>query len=72
MNKPRFCSNPVVISTIQMLVGELSGAIEYLKIAYKYRNEDLPVMMAYPDFNVLHDHPVFIALTQKLGVVIPQ
>lgn len=71
MNKPRFCSNPTVISSIQMQIGEISGALEYLKIAYKYKNEDLPIMLAYPDFNRLHNNPDFIELTQRVGILIP-
>jgi len=70
-NKPRFCSNPTIISSIQMIMGETAGAIEYLKIAFNYKNEDLPVMLAYPDFNSLHDHPDFVEMTQNVGVVIP-
>jgi len=71
MNKPRFCSNPTVISSVHMILGQTSSAMEYIKIAFKYKNEDLPIMLAYPDFNSLHNNPEFLEMVQKVGVVIP-
>jgi TolB-like protein/Tfp pilus assembly protein PilF len=70
MYKPQFCSNPTIISSVQMIIGDITGAVDYLKIAYKYKNEDLPIKMAYPDFNSLHNNPAFIEMAQQVGVVI--
>lgn len=68
---PRFCSNPVIISSVCMIVNEFDEALEYLDIAYRYKNEDLPVMLAYPDFYALHDNPQFKELVGKVGVTLP-
>ncbi|WP_163710144.1 helix-turn-helix domain-containing protein [Mangrovibacterium lignilyticum] len=71
-NAPRYCSNPVVIASVYMLLDNDSGATEYLDIAFDYKNEDLPVMLTYPDFAPLYPNPEFQELAQKIGVVIPE
>ena len=70
-NEPRFCSNPVIISSVQMLVGNEQGALDYLKIALQYKNEDLPVMIAYPDFYDLHSNPEYQKIVREVGVNFP-
>jgi len=65
---PRFCSNPVLISLVDMLVDDPESALDYLGIAKRYKNEDLPVMIAYPDFYALHSHPEFQEIVRKVGV----
>lgn len=70
-NAPRFCSNPTIISSIFMLLEEETGAMDYLNIAYRYKNEDLPVALTYPDFSSLYNLPDFKALVEKVGVSIP-
>lgn len=71
-NEPRFCSNPLMISEVQMLVGDESGALDYLKIALQYKNEDLPVMITYPDFYPLHENPEFQDIVREIGVKLPE
>ncbi len=71
LNTPGFCSNPTVISSIQMMTNKTSDAFEYLKIAYKNKNEDLPIMITYPDFYPLHTKPDFKDLAQNIGVILP-
>jgi TolB-like protein len=71
-NEPRFCSNPVRISQVQMLVGDEQGALDYLKIALEYKNEDLPVMITYPDFYPLRDNPEYQDIVRKIGVILPE
>jgi tetratricopeptide (TPR) repeat protein len=67
-NEPRFCNNPVIISSVQMLVDDEPGALEYLDIALRYKNEDLPVMLTYPDFYTLHARPEFQEIVREVGV----
>ena len=71
-NEPRFCSNPVRISQVQMLVGDEQGALDYLKIALEYKNEDLPVMITYPDFYPLRDNPEYQDIVREIGVILPE
>lgn len=70
-NEPRFCSNPVLISSVEMLVDDEQGALEYLDIARQYKNEDLPVMITYPDFYALHQKEEFQKIAQEVGVKLP-
>ncbi|MCE4563068.1 helix-turn-helix domain-containing protein [Maribellus sp. CM-23] len=70
-NEPRFCSNPVIISTVEMLIDDEKGALEYLDIAYRYKNEDLPVMLTYPDFYALHASSAFQEIAKGVGVLFP-
>ena len=68
VNDPKFCSNPVLISLVDMLVDDSRSALEYLGIAKRYKNEDLPVMIAYPDFYALHSDPEFQKIVHEVGV----
>jgi len=70
-SEPRFCSNPVIISTVEMLIDDEKGALEYLDIAYRYKNEDLPVMLTYPDFYALHNTSTFQQIAKGVGVMLP-
>lgn len=70
-NTPRFCSNPAIIASVFMMVEEPAKALNYLQIAFQYQNEDLPVMLAYPDFYPLHDSAGFQEIAQQVGVSIP-
>ncbi len=68
VNDPKFCSNPVLISLVDMLVDDPKSALEYLDIAKRYKNEDLPVMITYPDFYALHSYPEFQKIIHEVGV----
>lgn len=70
-NTPRYCSNPVIISSVHMMLDKMPGALEYLQIAFRYKNEDLPVMLTYPDFYPLRNEPAFKEIAEKVGVVFP-
>lgn len=67
-NEPRFCSNPVVISTIELLLDNEKEAMDFLEIARKYKSEDLPVMIAYPDFYSLYKNEDFQKIARDMGV----
>jgi len=71
INTPQFCTNPAVISSIEMLINKPNEALEFLEIAHKYKNEDLPIMLTYPIFYPLHDNPKFKRIVSKVGVSLP-
>lgn len=66
-----YCSNPPVIAQAHMFVDKKQEALEYLEIAYKYRNEDLPVYLLLPHFYTLHSEPRFKDLVQKTNIILP-
>lgn len=71
INTPGFCSNPSVIASIQMMVNNKSNALDFIKVAYQNRNEDLPIMLTYPDFIPLHSNPEFQEIAKNMGLVLP-
>lgn len=70
-NEPRFCSNPVIIASVLMLMDDEKSALEFLDIALLYRNEDLPIMLTYPDFYSLYSNSEFQAIAEQVGVQLP-
>ena len=66
-----YCSNPPVIAQAHMFVDKQQGALEYLEIAYKYRNEDLPIYMLKPHFYPLYNETLFKDLAKKTGIILP-
>lgn len=64
-----FCTYPVLIAQVYMLLNENQKALDYLEIAYNNHFESLPVMLFLPDFNNLHNEPRFKKLVNKTGVV---
>jgi len=69
-NEPRFCSNPVVISTVELLLDNEKEAMNFLEIARKYKSEDLPVMITYPDFYSLYKNEDFQKIAREMGVTL--
>lgn len=67
---PRFCRNPVIISSVFMITEQEQEALKYLKIAYRYKSDGLPIMLAYPDFHDLHSNKEFQLLVKKVGVIL--
>ena len=65
---PKYCSYPVLVAQVHMLLNEKEEALEYLEMAYKYRFEYLPTMLFRPEFNALHMEPRFKKLVRKTGV----
>jgi len=66
-----YCSNPTVIAQAHMFIDKKQGALEYLEVAYKYRNEDLPIYLLEPHFYSLYNEPRFIDIVKKTGVILP-
>ena len=65
---PKYCSYPVLVAQVHMLMDEKQEALEYLEIAHKYRFEYLPTMLFRPEFNALHMEPRFKKLVKNTGV----
>lgn len=66
-----YCSNPTVIAQAHMFIDKKQGALEYLEVAYKYHNEDLPIYLLEPHFYSLYNEPRFKDIVQKTGVILP-
>ncbi len=67
---PQYCSNPTIIAMAHIFVDDPLGALEYLDIAYKYKNEDLPTMMLRPHWKAIYDEPRFLELAENMNVAI--
>ena len=65
---PKYCSYPILIAQVHMLLNEKEETLKYLEIAYKYRNEYLPIMLYRQDFKPLHNEPRFKAIVKNVGV----
>ncbi|WP_246223048.1 helix-turn-helix domain-containing protein [Draconibacterium halophilum] len=68
----KYCCNQAVVSSLFMMVDDFEGTIDYLKVAYEVRNEDLPFVLSYPIYYPLHNNPEFQKLVNEIGVVLPQ
>ncbi len=67
---PLYCSNPTVIAQVHMFLNEKEEALEYLEVAYKKQNDELPFMLLRLHFSPLYDDPRFKDLVKKTGVII--
>jgi len=67
---PKFCSYPTLIAQVYMLLNNKEEALNYLEIAYTYKNEHLPLVLFRPDFNVLHQDRRFKKLVKDTGVIL--
>lgn len=65
-----FCSNPPIIAMAHTLVHKKEGALEYLELALKYRNEDLPVLMLHPVFAEISSELRYTHIANQIGVTI--
>ncbi|MEJ2112706.1 MAG: helix-turn-helix domain-containing protein [Flavobacteriaceae bacterium] len=63
-----YCSNPSIIAMAHLFVNQKEEALDYLELAYKYKNEDLPLIMLNPVFKNLYDEPRFINIAHKVGI----
>uniref|UniRef100_UPI00321663BF helix-turn-helix domain-containing protein n=1 Tax=uncultured Draconibacterium sp. TaxID=1573823 RepID=UPI00321663BF len=67
----KYCCNQAVVSSLFMMVDDFQGTVNYLKIAFEVRNEDLPFVLSYPLYYPLRNNPEFMELVNKVGVVLP-
>lgn len=66
---PHFISNPTVIAQLHMFLNEKEEALDYLEIAYKNHDDELPFMLLRSHFSPLHDDRRFKDLVKKTGVM---
>ena len=67
---PKFCTWPGLTAQVYMIIDKKKKALEYLEIANKYHNENLPIMLLMPEFKNLHSDPRFKKLVKRTGVII--
>lgn len=65
-----FCSNPPIIAMAHTLVHKNEGALEYLELALKYRNEDLPVLMIHPVFAEISSELRYTNIANQVGITL--
>lgn len=65
-----YTSKPTILALVHMLLNEKDEALSYLEIAYKVRDDDLPIMLLQPHFYDLRKEPRFKDLVKKTGVII--
>ncbi len=69
---PQTCSNPTVVATVHMMLDQPSEAIDYLEIAYEFRDERLPLMLIRPDFYRLRSDPRFKFIAGQLDLILSE
>lgn len=67
---PLYCSNPTIIAQVHMFLNEKEEALDYLEIAYKNHDDELPIRLLRPHFSPLHNEPRFKDLVHKTGIVL--
>ncbi len=66
-----YCSYPTTIAYVFMFVDNKQRSLKYLEIAYKYRDQDLPISLILPHFYPLYNEPRFKDLVKKTNVILP-
>ncbi|MCA6075105.1 helix-turn-helix domain-containing protein [Fulvivirga sedimenti] len=69
---PQTCSNPTVVATVYMMLDQPVEAIDYLEIAFEFRDERLPLMLIRPDFYNLRINPRFKFIAGQLDITLPE
>ena len=67
---PLYCSNPTVIAQVHTFLDENKEALDYLEIAYINHDDELPIRLLRPNFQVLHKERRFKELVRKTGVIL--
>ncbi|MBK3516583.1 helix-turn-helix domain-containing protein [Carboxylicivirga marina] len=65
-----YCSNPSIIAMAHTLVDLDDGVIEYLDLALKFKNEDLPMLIQSPVFKPYYNHTQFTKIVAELDIII--
>lgn len=66
-----YCSLPTTISYVYMITDDKQQALDYLEIAYTYRDQDLPLSVIAPHFYPLYDNERFQKIVKGTGVFLP-
>jgi hypothetical protein len=65
-----YTSNPTVLAQIHMFLNEKDEALDYLELAYKIHEDELPIMLQRPNFHELQKEHRFKNLVHKTGIIL--
>ena len=65
-----YTSNPTVLAQLHMLLNEKNDALNYLEMAYKIHEDELPLLLQRPNFHELHKEHRFKELVHKTGIIL--
>lgn len=65
-----YTSNPTVLAQVHMFLNEKNEALDYLEMAYKIHDDELPIMLQRPNFHELQKEPRFKDLVHKTGIIL--
>ena len=66
-----YCPFPTTVSYVFLFLDNKQKSLEYLDIAYKYRDQDLPVSLISPHYYPLYSNSRFRDIVKKTGVILP-
>ena len=66
-----YCPHLTTVSYAFLFIDNEQKSLEYLKFAYQYRDQDLPIALISPHFYPLHGNSEFRDIVRKTGVVLP-
>ena len=66
-----YCPFPTTVSYVFLFIDNKQKSLEYLDIAYKYRDQDLPVSIISPHYYSLYGNSRFREIVKKTGVILP-
>jgi tetratricopeptide (TPR) repeat protein len=67
-----YCPFPTTVSYVFLFIDNKTKSLEYLDIAYKYRDQDLPISLISPHYYSLYDNSQFRDIANETGVVLPE
>lgn len=65
-----YTSNPTVLAQVHMFLNEKNEALDYLEMAYKIHDDELPIMLQRPNFHELQKEHRFKDLVRKTGIIL--
>lgn len=65
-----YASNPTVLAQLHMFLNEKNEALDYLEMAYKIHDDELPFLLQRPNFHELHKEHRFKELVRKTGIIL--
>jgi len=65
-----YTSNPTVLAQIHMFLNEKDEALDYLELAYKIHEDELPLKLQRPNFHELHKEHRFKELVRKTDIIL--
>lgn len=66
-----YCPFPTTVSYVFLFLDNKQKSLEYLDIAYRYRDQDLPVSVISPHYYPLYGDSRFKDIVKKTGVILP-